>query len=77
MTGSGAAISTAIGTPLEAMAEAARPRLELVRYGREEAQRVSAGGTKKISDTAKGAAMLQVILDVWEGGRDLIRGWRR
>ncbi|MBI3634598.1 MAG: hypothetical protein HY216_00085 [Candidatus Rokubacteria bacterium] len=64
---------------LEAMAEAARARVELVRQGRDEAQRVNAGEidrAKATNDAAKGAAMLAVVLDVWEGGKDLIQGWR-
>jgi hypothetical protein len=64
---------------LEAMADAARARVELVRQGRDEAQRVNAGEidrTPATNDTAKGLAMLAVVLDVWGGGKDLIQGWR-
>lgn len=64
---------------LEAMAGAARARVELVRQGRDEAQRVNAGEidrTKATNDAAKGMAMLAVVQDVWEGGKDLIPRWR-
>jgi hypothetical protein len=64
---------------LEAMIEAARVRIELVRQGRDEAQRVNAGEidrAKPTNNPAKGAAMLAVVLEVWEGGNDLITGWK-
>jgi hypothetical protein len=64
---------------LEAMVEAARTRIELVSQGRDEAQRVNAGEidrAKATDNIAKGGAMLAVVLDVWEGGKDLINGWR-
>jgi hypothetical protein len=64
---------------LEGMAEAARARIELVRQGRDEAQRVNAGEIDRraaTNDAAKGTAMLAVVLDVWEGGKDLIPRWR-
>jgi hypothetical protein len=44
-----------------------------------ETQRVNAGEidrAKATDNIAKGGAMLAVVLDVWEGGKDLINGWR-
>jgi hypothetical protein len=64
---------------LEAMTKAARARLERVRQGRNEAQRVNAGeiaATRDAGAGAKGTELLAVILDVWEGGKDLIPGWK-
>jgi hypothetical protein len=68
---------------LEAMADAARTRIALVKQGRNEAQRANAGETEGenvmvnvIDDHATGDRMLSVVLDVWEGGRNLIPGWR-
>lgn len=64
---------------LEAMVEAARQRIELVRQGRHDAERVNAhdsGIGKEGGSMDRGAAMLKVILDVYEGGKDLIPVWK-
>lgn len=64
---------------LEAMVEAARGRVQLIRQGREEAERVNAGNAhigEEGSNVEQGAAMLNVILDVYEGGKDWIPGWK-
>lgn len=64
---------------LEAMADAARTRIALVKQGRSEAERVNTGeteGVNAMNDRATGARMLSVVHDVWESGKDLIPGWR-
>lgn len=63
---------------LEAMVDAARGRVQLIRQGREEVERVNARKAHiagEGSSVKRGAAMLNVILDVYEGGKDYIPEW--
>jgi hypothetical protein len=64
---------------LEAMVDAARGRVQLIRQGREQVERVNArdahlGG--EAGDVERGTAMLNMILDVYEAGKDCIPGWK-
>jgi hypothetical protein len=64
---------------LAAMVEAARKHVDLVSQGRLEAERLNArdvDSAKEANGMEKVTAMLKVILDIYEGGRDLIPGWK-